>query len=148
MAAVAVGLFAVAGCGGDDGGSDASDPAGICADINQVVDPMVADFNSALMEVGSAAAREDEAALAEASGRLSDLVAQIVAAIREGAERTSDEEFGQALEAYAAALEGLLEQAAGPQPDLTQIGAAAERVAAICNPSSPGPSEAPGPNEQ
>lgn len=138
-AVVAVGLFATAGCGGD--GDDGRSTAEICEDINQVVEPMVEDFNSVMTELGAAAAREDEAALAAAAEQFNALVEQITSTVREGAADASDAEFSQALEDFATALEDLQQQTIGAQPDLATFGGASERVSEFCNPAQPGPNE-------
>lgn len=132
-AALAAGLFAVAGCGDDDDGGSASTEE-VCAQIDEAVEPLTDEFNEAVGAAGTAAATEDEAALAEAMIQLDQVVDEVTTALRDGAADAEDEDFSEALEEYAGEIEDLVDTVvAGEVPDMASQEEASQRVEEHCN---------------
>lgn len=142
-AAVTAGLLAVAGCSADDdsegGGSEdgGGNVQAVCDDLQETVAPLDPDFSQALNEAGMAAANEDEDAFEEAKETLDELVAEIAGTLRDGAERTDDQEFSDALLGLAEAVEALGEIALGADPpDGEAFQEAGSRVEEFCGPTA------------
>lgn len=140
-AVFAAGVFAVAGCGGggDDDNNNNEDagksPEEICAELDETLAPLEAELATAISEAGAAAEQGDETAVAESAIQLNDLVGQITTALRDGAEASDDEEFGQALEDFAGELETLgmaVASGEGSDVDMTAYGEATAQFEEYC----------------
>lgn len=132
-AALAAGMLATAGCGknNDDGGGQSTDE--VCASLNEQLEPLDAELNTAMSQTGLAAGQGDEAALAAAVLELNDIVGRITEVVRGGAEDAEDEEFRDALNTFADEMENLADGAAnGEMPDMTAFEAARGEVESYC----------------
>ncbi|HEY8471436.1 MAG TPA: hypothetical protein VIL37_02235 [Natronosporangium sp.] len=132
VVALAVGMLATVACSKDDDGGGQSTEA-VCDSLNQQLQPLDAELNTAMSQAGLAAGQGDEAALAEAVAQLDDVVGRITEVVRGGAEDAEDEEFRNALNTFADEMENLADTAAnGEMPDMTAFEAARSEVESYC----------------
>lgn len=131
-AALAAGMLAAAGCGNnDDGGGQSTEE--VCATLNEQLEPLDTELNTAISQTGLAAGQGDDAALADAVVQLNDVVGRITDVVRQGAEDAEDEAFSTALNTFADEMENLADGAAnGEMPDLTAFEAARSDVEGHC----------------
>lgn len=143
-AVLAAGMFAAAACSGD-GGSDGGDGGGgdgggggasteeICADLEQSLDPVLADLSTAMQEAALAAGQGDQTAAATGVAELNELVGEVTGVLQDNAAKASDQEFSGALETFAAELETLATGVAtGQPPDTQALQDAGDGVAQYC----------------
>ena len=133
LAALAAGVLAVAGCGGDEGKDSDGSVEAICTSMQSVAEPLEDEFGPALTEAGIAGAQGDQEALAEAMTKLDQVTEQITTAANEAADRADDPEFAQALRDWGTALENLVANVGeGNMPDLAELEAASTAVGRFC----------------
>ena|SRR5690606_572877 len=134
VTAVAMGLLALAACGGDSGGTEE-----ICNRVETEGNEAAERFASAGAEIGAALQEQDEAAALAAVTDAQNASADLVDVIRQGADDADDEALSQALDNWANELEAMvagLDPAslmAGEAPDDAAMQAAADEVQAICD---------------
>ena len=134
VAFVTMGLFALAACGDEGGGTEE-----VCDRIETEGNEAAERFATAGGEIGTALAAQDEAAALAAVTDAQNASSDLVDVIRQGADDAEDEELSQALDTWADELEALvagLDPAglmAGEAPDDTAMQAAADEVQALCD---------------
>ena len=102
LAALAAGVLAVAGCGGDEGKDSDGSVEAICTSMQSVAEPLDDEFGPALTEAGIAGAQGDQEALAEAMTKLDQVTEQITTAANEAdVEQVADLLHGKEQQVWA-----------------------------------------------